>query len=207
MRDLRAALPQTDVSRETLERLEHYEALLKKWSRRINLVAPSTLAQAWARHIEDSAQVLAMCPGDARKWVDLGSGGGFPGMVVAILGRELFPELQVTLIESDTRKATFLRTVAREADVSATVLPQRIEEATPQNADVVSARALAPLPVLLGYVARHCRPSGTALLLKGEKAHSELSEARKHWHFKSEESQSATHKDAVILKVWELQGV
>lgn len=196
-----------DASRETQERLDVYLALLRKWNRKINLVAPSTLETAWSRHFLDSAQILEMAPQGWTHWVDIGSGGGFPGMVIAVLTADEMPDRQISLIEADTRKATFLRTVARETGAGVNVIADRIEQADPQNADVVSARALAPLPRLLEYVHRHCRPGGTALLMKGAQAQSEVSEARKSWHFDLKESPSLTESQAVILEVRELRGV
>lgn len=196
-----------DVSRETLDRLEIYYELLRKWNPKINLVAPSTLAVARRRHFLDSFQLLSKAPTDWRRWVDLGSGGGFPGLVVAIAVAETHASGKVTLIEADARKATFLRAVARETDIPVSVVCERIEHASPSNADIVSARALAPLPKLLEYVSRHCRADGTALLLKGAKADSEVSEARKYWHFVLRESSSLTDSTATILEIRELRGV
>ena len=134
-----------DVSRETVERLETHVALLCKWNPRINLVAASTLAEVWTRHVADSAQLWPLRPPGARLWLDLGSGAGFPGLVVAALAAEEAPDLRVRLVESDARKAAFLATVAREADLPAEVLVERWQRLPPQAADVVSARALAPL--------------------------------------------------------------
>ncbi|WP_425092370.1 16S rRNA (guanine(527)-N(7))-methyltransferase RsmG [Tropicimonas sp. S265A] len=196
-----------DVSRETMDRLEAYVAILQKWNPKINLVASNTLSDVWVRHIYDSAQVFKALRPTTRHWVDLGSGGGFPGLVVGLLAHEAHPELNLTLIESDLRKATFLRTVIRETGISARVLSDRIEEAPPQAADVVSARALAPLPKLLGYVARHLAEEGVAVLLKGENAKSEVSEARKYWHFSCEETPSLTESRSVVLKLRDLRNV
>ena len=193
---------QTNVSRETLEMLEAYAELLKAWNPKINLVSPKTLDELWTRHFLDSAQLLSFAQ-DAKHWVDLGSGGGFPGAVVAIMGG---PETQVTLIESDQRKAAFLRAVARET-VGFKVIASRIEEAPPQNADVVSARALAPLSQLLPYVARHLAPGGRAILPKGRKAQDEIREALEHWRFDCETYPSKTDPDAVILTLGEIKRV
>ena len=121
-----------NVSRETMDRLESFAALAKKWNPSINLVARSTLADLWDRHIVDSAQVYRFAPQNAVHWVDIGSGGGFPGIVVAAMAKELSPNTKFTLIESDQRKSTFLRTAARELDLKLTVLADRIEHAPPQ---------------------------------------------------------------------------
>lgn len=192
----------TNVSRETLEMLEIYADLLKSWNRKINLVSPNTLDDLWDRHFLDSAQLMAHGKG-ADHWVDLGSGGGFPGAVVAIIAGSA---TRTTLIESDQRKAAFLRTVARET-VGFTVLARRIEEAPPQAADVVSARALAPLPRLLDYVDRHLAPGGRAILPKGRKAPEEIREALEHRRFDCETYPSQTDPDAVILTLGEIKRV
>ncbi len=196
---------QTDVSRETLARLDIYSQTLNKWNSRINLVAPSTLADVWRRHFLDSAAVHALCPATARHWVDLGSGGGFPGAVVAILAAETHPDLQVTCIESDQRKAAFLRTVSRETGVAFNVLAQRIETAPQQSADVISARALAPLTQLLTLAAQHLAPSGICLLQKGARHADEAGQALEHWRFTLETCPSGTDPDSAILKIGELR--
>jgi 16S rRNA (guanine527-N7)-methyltransferase len=193
------------VSRETLERLKTYEALLQRWQKTINLVAPSTLTQIWARHFADSAQILALAPPAAKSWVDLGSGAGFPGLVVATLLAEK-AQTKVTLVESDSRKAAFLRETARELAVPVDILPVRIEAAATrvslQRACVVSARALAPLPRLLALAHPFCGPSTTCLFLKGREAQRELQTAETEWIFQSELVPSSTDPEGrvVILK-------
>jgi len=140
-----------NVSRETSDKLEHYEATLRRWNPKINLVAKSTLDDLKKRHFEDSAQVLKRIPEETTRLVDLGSGGGFPGLVIAILASELGYPAETVLIESDQRKSAFLRTVLRETGTKATVLTERIEQAPPQVADILTARALTDLAGLLGY--------------------------------------------------------
>jgi 16S rRNA (guanine527-N7)-methyltransferase len=189
------------VSRETMERLEEYAALLKKWNPAINLVAPSTLADLAHRHIADSTQLWAISPQGATSWSDLGSGGGLPGIVVAILALEYRPSLVTLLIESDTRKSVFLQTVIRTLGLNASVVTGRIETATPSVADIVSARALAPLPKLLGLVSRHLSPTGVALLPKGQSYAEEIAQARLIWDFSVEITPSLTDTSAVILAV------
>lgn len=196
-----------DVSRETLERLERYVALLEKWNPRINLVARSTLSQLWDRHFVDSAQIYAYAPENARHWVDLGSGGGFPGLVVAILAMELNPDLQVTLVESDTRKATFLRSVIREVGCNAKVIDKRIEAIAPLAADVLSARALADLDMLLGFAELHLGAGGIALFPKGATWEKELEKARQSWRFSHERFTSMTEDAAVILRIGDIEHV
>lgn len=190
-----------DVSRETAARLDVYEALLRKWQGAINLVSASTLPDLRTRHFADSAQLLQFTPQEARHWVDLGSGGGFPGLVVAALAAQKAPQLRVTLIESDTRKATFLRLAAQDMGLEVTVLAQRAEEAAPQNADIVSARALAPLSALVPLAARHLAPHGIALFPKGARYEEELNAALASTALDVQTHPSQTAPDAVILRI------
>lgn len=192
---------EVDVSRETSERLALYAALLEKWNPAINLVSRGTLANLWSRHFLDSAQIFELRPVDAGHWADLGSGGGFPGLVVAILAAEVAPDLRFTLVESDQRKATFLRTVLRETGVSADVRAERIETLAPLGADILSARALAPLTRLLDYASRHLSPAGRALFLKGATHAQEVDDALAHWRFDVQKFPSRTEPDSVILKI------
>ena len=193
--------PGLDIAPATLGRLQAFEALARRWTARINLVAPSTVPDLWARHIADSAQLWPFAPAGAARWADLGSGGGFPGIVIAILAAETGGPA-VTLIESDQRKGAFLRTVSRELSLSVTVLNRRVEAAPPQAADVVSARALAPLAALLPLVARHLAPGGTALLPKGRDWQAEVEAARDTgWTFAAEALPSLTDPSARILRV------
>lgn len=189
------------VSRETSDRFAAYAALLRKWTPAINLVAASTLDTLETRHFEDSAQLLPLAPAGWRHWVDLGSGGGFPGLVIAILAAD-DQARAVTLIESDLRKATFLRSVARDLGlVRVTVLAERIEAAAPQHADILSARALAPLPVLFGHACRHLGHNGVALFPKGARYRVERDAALASYRADVQEFPSKTDPHAVILKV------
>jgi 16S rRNA (guanine527-N7)-methyltransferase len=193
------------VSRETTQKLECFAVLLEKWNPAINLVSRKTVPDLWTRHILDSAQVYTFAPRDWCHWLDLGSGGGFPGLVIAILESERDDGRKIKLVESDTRKASFLRTVLRETQTDATVVETRIEDLVPQNADVVSARALAPLPTLLSYCKRHLSDAGQALLLKGESWKKEVRDAQKTWTFNYEVFSSQTQSGAVILKVRDVE--
>lgn len=189
-----------NVSRETSERLQAYLSLLRRWSPRINLVSPATLEDAWHRHVEDSLQLLRLRPEPGPHWTDLGSGGGLPGLVVAIAAPD--PATRFTLIESDKRKAAFLRRVVGALSLNnTTVLPQRIESATPQMASTVSARALAPLPTLVAYVQRHLAHDGTALLPKGACWREELRAAEARWRFACVPHDSVTQPGAAILEI------
>ncbi|NVO26027.1 16S rRNA (guanine(527)-N(7))-methyltransferase RsmG [Donghicola sp. C2-DW-16] len=190
-----------DVSRETLDRLNTYEELLKKWNRAINLVSPSTIRDAKSRHFVDSAQIYGLADPNWKIWCDLGSGGGFPGMVIAILAAELNPAGKVVLVESDQRKAAFLRTVARETGVSAQVHSKRIEEVDPINADILSARALASLDQLLGFATIHMKAEGQALFPKGATWQQEVEEAQRSWSFSLQAHKSVVELNSVILSI------
>ncbi len=166
------------VSRETLDRLRIYAAQLVKWTKAINLVAPNTLPDLWRRHFLDSAQLYPLAADAPGPWLDLGSGAGFPGLVIAAMGR------QVTLIESDIRKATFLRETARQMDVPAIVRAERIEAVDPASLSrpaVISARALASLAELLDLAAPFMGPDTLLLFPKGRQAEDELTLARESW--------------------------
>ncbi|MEI4471898.1 16S rRNA (guanine(527)-N(7))-methyltransferase RsmG [Frigidibacter sp. MR17.24] len=190
-----------DVSRETSDRLARYAALVRKWNPAINLVSKATLDTLEDRHIRDSAQVFGLCPDGAHHWADLGAGGGFPGLVVAILAAELKPDLSVTLVESDMRKAAFLATAARDLGLGTVVIPDRIEKVPPLAADVLSARALAALPALLGFAERHLAADGTALFPKGASHQAELEEARRDWSFDLQIRPSITDPAAAVLQL------
>lgn len=184
------------VSRETLDRFIAYEAELRRWQSRINLVGPSTLPDLWRRHFLDSAQLSAHLPESAHTLVDLGSGAGFPGLVLAILG---VPD--VHLIESDTRKAAFLREAARAAGVAVTVHARRIESVPAIYADVVTARALAPLTDLLAWAHPFVGSKGVALFLKGQHVEEEIGDATRCWTMAVERLSSRTDRSGTILRV------
>lgn len=193
-------LDSLDVSRETSARLEIFEGLLAKWNTRINLVSRNSLETLRSRHFADSIQLHALAPHEGN-WCDMGSGGGFPGLVIAILAAEQRAPRSVTLIESDRRKATFLRTVIRETAINCTVLASRIEIAPPQQATVLSARALADLKTLLGYAERHLAPGGTALFPKGATWKKEVEIAQRQWSFDYQATMSKTENEAAILSI------
>ncbi len=200
-------LTELDVSRETFDRLERYVALLEKWTPKINLIAKSTVPLIWSRHIMDSLEVYRAGPLEFDVWLDLGSGAGLPGLVVAVMAHENPAQHHVRLVESDQRKAAFLRSAARETGVDMTVLPQRIEVLAPQKANVVSARALASLTVLLGYAAPHLEKDGVALFSKGVNWEKELVEARSEWSFSCEPIKSETEEGSVILRIGDITRV
>lgn len=187
------------VSRETLERLQAYLDLLVRWQAKINLVGPSTLADPWRRHILDSGQLWRWWPPGARSMVDLGSGAGLPGIVLAVLGAP-----DVHLIESDQRKAAFLREAARACGAPVTVHAQRSEAVAPLAADVVTARALAPLPDLLELAWRHVHDGTTCLFLKGRGAESELTLAHEDWTMRVAMEGSLSDPEGHILLISEI---
>ena len=197
----------TNVSRETLDRLLIYEALLRKWQKSINLVSAASLPELWRRHMLDSAQLAGLAPESARRWIDLGSGGGFPGLVIAILLRER-PGFHMHLVESDQRKCVFLREVARITEAPVTVHAARIETFAEraEPADVVSARALAPLDRLFGWAAPLFGPDTIGLFLKGQGVQDELTLARESWIFDAELSPSQSDPQGSVLKVRGLHG-
>jgi 16S rRNA (guanine527-N7)-methyltransferase len=164
------------VSRETLDRLEAYSALLIKWQKAVNLVGPKTLSDLWRRHFLDSAQLVPMIPPQAKTLMDIGSGAGFPGLVLAILGIERPEPLAVHLVESDRKKATFLQEAARVTGAPVTVHCARIESLSPQPMDVITARALAPLVDLMAWSRPFWGPNTVGLFLKGQDSAQELSE-------------------------------
>jgi 16S rRNA (guanine527-N7)-methyltransferase len=192
-------LPGFAVSRETFLKLKEYEKLLTKWNSKINLVSKSTLRDFWNRHILDSVQVFCSIGEKTGKWADFGSGGGFPGLVLAILSDEFGVSNSLCLIEADVRKSVFLRTVCRELGLVVDVFNNRIEEISPMLVDVVSARALAPLKTLCFYAESHLNENGIAVFAKGENWESELLEAQKNWIFDYDVVTSKLHQGSVIL--------
>jgi 16S rRNA (guanine527-N7)-methyltransferase len=190
----------TGVSRETLARLKAYADLLTDWNARHNLVAKSTLPDLWRRHVWDSAQLAPMIPQTAQTLADLGSGAGFPGLVLAVLR----PDLAVTLHEATTKKCAFLQAAADRMGITVAIQNARLEDRPPQAFDVVTARALAPLPQLLGYAHSFVWPNSVCLFLKGQNVGSELTEATKYWNMKVSQVPSQTDPSGAIVTVREL---
>lgn len=195
------AAPFNSVSYETKKmRLSRYGELLLEWSEKMNLVARSTLPDMWGRHFLDSAQLIKHIPKEAKVFVDLGSGAGFPGLILAVLGA---PE--VHLVESIGKKAKFLSAVAKGLDLNVTVHNQRIESLRDIEADIVTARALTALPKLLSYSKPFFGKNTKAVFLKGEKTQSELTDAKKYWTFKHKVYPSLTSETGQILIVNDLK--
>ncbi len=189
------------VSRETLDRLKIHVDLLRDWSARHNLVSRRSLEDVWRRHVLDSAQLAAFVPRNAAKIVDLGSGAGFPGLILATLLRG---RVSMTLYEATRKKAQFLAHAAREMALDVEVRNMRIENEGNRPFDVVTARALAPLHILLGYAHRFHAADTVSLFLKGQSVAAELTQARKSWRMKVSQHQSVTDPSGVILEIREL---
>ena len=196
-----------DVSRETLEKLERFSDLVGKWSKSINLVGKSTVSDSWNRHIIDSAQLFMLAPAQFKTWLDIGSGGGLPGIVIAILAEQLNPNARITLVESDQRKAQFLRTARRTFGLDIEIFAERIEEIPPLASDIVSARALGDLSQLLSFACKHGSASGVALFPKGRRYSEEIRSARNDWSFDVVARASMTDNEAKVLVVREIKRV
>lgn len=196
------------VSRETNAKLGIYISELKRWQKAVNLVAPTTLDDIWHRHLADSAQIVDYIPASAVHLCDVGSGGGFPGLVVATLisgtadGRR---DLAVTLVESDTRKAAFLREMARRMEIPVEILSTRIESDASvrrlNGVDTVTARAFAPLDRLFGLVAPVFSSKTVGVFLKGREVAREIEQAGRHWSFDVELHESITDSSGRIAVV------
>ncbi len=194
-----------DVSRETFDKLKQFSALLVKWNAKINLVSPATIPHLWDRHIVDSAQLSPMIPVETKSLVDIGTGGGFPGLILAVIGQETHPDMKVTLVESDARKCAFLQTAAAQLKLGVHVITDRIEQVDPLTADILTSRALAPGPLLMSFAYRHLTEGGKALLLKGANAQTEVDESLASWSFDLQKRSSKTNADAVVLEVSNLR--
>ncbi len=185
-----------NVSRETIEKFQAYLTLLEKWQGRINLVANSTLADAWQRHILDSGQLVAYYPPQTRHILDVGSGAGFPGLVLSIMGG-----VTVDLVESDQRKAVFLSTVIRELGLPAKVHNQRIEKMPKLHPDVITARAVAPVPKLLNLIETQLSSSCVCLFLKGASVEDELTNLQSYSTITPKTYPSLSGPTGVVLEL------
>jgi 16S rRNA (guanine527-N7)-methyltransferase len=200
--DRARALSAASVSRETTERLDRFVDMLLKWQRTTNLIAPSTVDQLWTRHVADSLQLPGLAP-EARTWVDLGTGGGFPGLVIACALADR-PGSRIHLIDSHGRKAAFLREAVRMLGVPALVHAVRIEEfvnSFSDAVDVVTARAVAPLRALLSYAEPLVKRGALALFPKGQDVETELTDAAKYWIIETELIPSRTSPRGRIVVV------
>lgn len=190
------------VSRETIEDLEVFVAELLRWNKRINLIGRGTEQNIWTRHILDCVQLWPLAQQRTNaNWVDLGSGAGLPGLVLAIIAKHCQMNVRLSLVESDTRKAAFLSAMKHQLDLNVSVLSERIESIAPLNADIITARALAPLPVLLSLAHRHMADTADLLFPKGRGYPSELDAAKVAWIFDIDVAKSIAEPGAVILKI------
>ena len=193
-----------DVSRETIVLLQRLGLLVEKWNKSINLIYKKTVPEIWNRHILDSAQIFYANKKSFKKWLDMGSGAGFPGLVVAILAQDKNIGGETVLVESDKRKCVFLSTVKRELNLNLSIINNRIESCDSQQADVISARALADLPSLLDLSFDHLSDNTTLIFSKGKSWKEELVAAEKTWNFSWEAVTSITDAKSVVLKIGEL---
>jgi 16S rRNA (guanine527-N7)-methyltransferase len=191
------------VSRETLSRLKVYAAMLGEWNARHNLVSKASMPELWCRHFWDSAQLVALIPPAATSLLDLGSGAGFPGLVLAEMLRER--AMRIVLYESTQKKCRFLETVAARLKSRVEIRCSRIEEAVPEPFDVITARACKPLPALLAYAQRFWSPHTVGLFLKGQTVGGELTQARKSWRMDVQRHPSRSDPTGVILALRELR--
>jgi 16S rRNA (guanine527-N7)-methyltransferase len=200
--DRARALELTPVSRETLARLDLFVDLLLSWQKKINLIAPSTIPQLWTRHVADSLQLIDQA-GEARVWVDFGSGGGFPAIPIACVLAGT-PKALMHLIESNTKKAAFLREAVRVTGVPAKVHNQRVEkfgDSFRETVNVVSARALAPLKTLCSQAFPLIARGAVGLFLKGQDVDAELTEAAKYWRIEASKVPSKTSPEGCIVVI------
>lgn len=191
-----------NVSRETIKKLEDFVKLLTEWNEKMNLVSKNSLADVWTRHVLDSIQLINYIPDQAEYLVDIGSGSGFPGIVLAIVFQEKMPSLKITLVESITKKAMYLNDAIEKIGLkSVNVLNDRVENAVFKNVDIITARAVASLSILCGYATKIGNKNTEMLLLKGKSYNEEEIEARKNWIFSREIYENKYSNDGCIVKV------
>lgn len=192
-------LKKYNVSRETMENLVAFQNMVLEWNEKFNLISKSSVEDIWERHILDSAQLIQYIEKDDRTLYDFGSGAGFPAVVLAIMSRELFPNLKFTLIESIGKKATFLSEVNKKLKLDMNVLPERIERLTLSKADIITSRAMASLEKLLPYAKPFCDKKTKLLFLKGEKWQEEIKTAKQKWTFEYQSYPSETSDKGRVL--------
>lgn len=193
------------IHADSVSDYQTWETLLRKWNARINLVAPKSLPDFWRRHALDSAQVCPYVSDADRTIVDFGSGAGFPGLAIAIQSKHTSLDQTVHLIESAGKKASFLKTVSRETHLPTVIHGERIENIEPLNADIITARAFAPLERLLPLAKRHLTDGGKIILLKGEAVESEIALAKETWAFNAEKIASLSDDTGCILIITDLK--
>jgi len=193
-----------NVSRETYSKLERYCQALQEWQQKFNLVSKSTLDNAWERHFLDSAQLYALMPESAKSLADLGSGAGFPGMVLAIMANAKAPCLKVTLVESIRKKTLFLNYIKEITQTEVEILNQRAEDIKNRRFDVITARAMTALENLFEYAVPLMHKKTVCIFPKGENYLQELEKASQKWSFICKEIPSVTNPQSVILKIYNL---
>ena len=194
-------LEKYNVSRETMERLKTYEKLVLEWNNRFNLISKSSVEYIWERHIEDSLQLCEYITKEDVILYDFGSGAGFPAIVIAIVAKDMFPNLHLSLIESIGKKAKFLNAVKEELGLNITIYNDRIENLNLPKADIITSRAMASLQKLLEYSKPFCKSSTKLIFPKGEKWKEEVDEASQKWKFDYITKQSLTNDTARILQI------
>lgn len=192
------------IHSDSMSDYQRWESLLRKWNARINLVAPKSLPEFWQRHALDSAQLAPMIPAEAKTIVDFGSGAGFPAVAIAIQAKHAKLDQTVHMIESAGKKASFLKSVSRETRLNAVIHADRIEAIDPLNADVITARAFAPIHRLLPLAWIHLAKGGRLILLKGAAIEAEITEARRDWQFQTTQQSSLSDDSGTILTITDL---
>ena len=198
-------LATSGVSRETLARLKLFISLLQEWNAQVNLVSANSLVDVWRRHVWDSAQLMGFVLPGARSLVDLGSGAGFPGLVLAAMLQHGGPSFRVVLYEATTKKCRFLEEVSRRLGLTVEIRNARMEEARREAFDIVTARACAPLVQLLSYAEPFQGKTTHCLFLKGQSVGAELTEAYKNWKMIAEQHPSHSDPSGVVLEIRELR--
>jgi 16S rRNA (guanine527-N7)-methyltransferase len=186
----------TGVSDQVVERISVILDLLLVWQQRINLVGKSSLRDPWRRHVLDSAQLMPLAPPAAKTWLDIGSGAGFPGLITAAMGVGT-----QHLVESSAKKCAFLQEAARLAELDVEIHNARVEDLDPISADVITARAIAPLPKLISHSRPHLAQNGICLFLKSQNIDPELTDAGKYWRLKTHRTESISEPGSCVLRV------
>ena len=190
-----------NVSRETLNGFYEYETLLSKWNEKINLVSKNTLVDIWERHFLDSGQIIKHVEASGKRWVDVGSGAGFPGLVVALLLRDRKIDCDLVLVEKNSKKGFFLNEVIRKLNLSVEVVNENIDNLEPLNADILTARAFSELNNLIEIAFRHRKKEGICIFLKGENYRIELDKTLNYWFFDYDIVDSLSSSSGKIIRV------
>jgi len=190
-----------NVSRETLNGFYEYETLLTKWNEKINLVSKNTLVDIWERHFLDSGQIIKHVEVSGKRWVDVGSGAGFPGLVVALLLRDRKIDCDLVVVEKNSKKVFFLNEVIRKLNLSVEVVNDKIDNLEPLNADILTARAFSELNNLIEIAFRHRKKEGICLFLKGENYRMELDKTLNYWFFDYDIIDSLSSSSGKIIRV------